>query len=131
MIYVFSWFAVASLLALWSLGAWAVHAVAHWSVSNAGALSGAGSGAYRFALPEGLAPWVPTEVVQGLSQMVAELWPLVDSLLQASPQLAGGLTVVAWSVWAVGGLLLLALGAVLHLLISLWRRRSSGGAAVA
>jgi hypothetical protein len=42
---VLSWFAVIALLALWSLAAWALHAVAVWTVSNAGALTGAASGA--------------------------------------------------------------------------------------
>lgn len=132
MIYVLSWFAIAFLLALWSLAAWAAHAVAHWSVSSAGALSGAGSSLDSFTLSTGLAPWLPTEMVQGLGQLMAGLGPTVDGLLQASPLLAGWLTVAAWSVWAVGGVLLLALGAALHLLIALWRRRSStGGSAVA
>ena len=45
MFYAISWFAVLSLLALWSLAAWALHAVAVWTVSNAGALTGAASGA--------------------------------------------------------------------------------------
>lgn len=127
MFYVLSWFAVASLLALWSLAAWALHAVAVWSVSNVGALSDAASGVGSIALPDWLAPWVPTELVQAVTQMAAGLGPLVDSLLQAVPFLAGGLTVVAWVVWALGGVLLLVLGAALHLLISLWRRRGSGG----
>lgn len=128
MIYVLNWFAVASLLALWSLATWALHAVAVWSVSNAGALSGAATGVGSIALPDWLAPWVPTELVQAVTQMMAELGPLVDSLLQAAPALAGGLTVVAWVVWAIGGFLLLLLGAALHLLIAHWRRRRSGGA---
>lgn len=127
MFYVFSWFAVASLLALWSLAAWALHAVAVWSVSNAGAVSGAASGVSNMALPDWLAPWVPTGAVQAVTQLVAGLGPLVDSLLQAAPDLAGGLTVMAWMVWAIGGVLLLLLGAALHVLIALWRRRGSGG----
>ena len=52
---------------------------------------------------------------------------MVDSLLQAAPALAGGLTVAAWVVWAIGGVLILLLGAGLHLLISLWRRSSGSG----
>ncbi|RVU45969.1 hypothetical protein [Rubrivivax rivuli] len=127
MFYVLSWFAIASLLALWSLATWALHAVAVWSVSNVGALSGAAEGVGSIALPDWLAPWVPTELVQGVTQMAAGLGPLVDSLLQAVPFLAGGLTVVAWVVWAIGGVLLLVLGAALHLLIALWRRRGGGG----
>ena len=127
MFYVFSWFAVASLLALWSLATWALHAVAVWSVSNVGALFGAAEGVGSIALPDWLAPWVPTELVQAVAQMAAGLGPLVDSLLQAVPFLAGGLTVVAWVVWAIGGVFLLVLGAALHLLIALWRRRGGGG----
>lgn len=128
MFYVISWFAIALLLALWSLAAWALHGVAAWSVSNAGALAGAASGGGSIALPDWLAPWVPTELVQAVTQMMAGLGPLVDSLLQAAPALAGGLTVVAWVLWALGGVALLLLGAALHLLIALWRRRGGGGA---
>ena len=40
MIYGFSWFLVFSFLALWSLAAWAAHAAALWTVSNAGTLLG-------------------------------------------------------------------------------------------
>ena len=128
MFYALSWFVIVALLALWSLAAWALHAVVVWTVSHAGALSGAASGVGGIALPDWLAPWVPTELVQAISQLMAGLAPLVDSLLQAAPALAGGLTVAAWVVWAIGGVLLLLLGAGLHVLIALWRRRSGGGA---
>ena len=127
MFYALSWFVIVALLALWSLAAWALHAVVVWTVSHAGALSGAASGVGGIALPDWLAPWVPTELVQAISQLMAGLAPLVDSLLQAAPALAGGLTVAAWVVWAIGGVLLLLLGAGLHVLIALWRRRSGGG----
>lgn len=127
MFYAISWFVVTWLLALWSLAAWALHAVAVWSVSNAGALSGTASGVGSIALPDWLPAWVPTELLQAVTQLVAGLAPLVDTLLQAAPALAGGLTVVAWVVWAIGGVLLLLLGATLHLLIALCRRRGRGG----
>ena len=127
MFYTLSWFAVASLFALWSLAAWALHAVAVWTLSNAGALSGAASGVGSMALPDWLAPWVPPELAQAMTQLMGGLGPLVDSLLQAAPALAGGLTVAAWVFWAIGGVLLLLLGAGLHLLIALWRRRGGGG----
>jgi hypothetical protein len=127
MFYALSWFVVVALLALWSLAAWALNAVAVWSVSNAGALSGAASGAGTIRLPDWLAPWVPPEIAQSVSQMLAGLGPVVDSLLQAAPALAGGLTVATWVVWGLGSVLLVLLGAGLHLLIALWRRRGSGG----
>jgi hypothetical protein len=43
-------------------------------------------------------------------------------MLQAVPALAGGLTVAAWVIWALGSLLLVLLGVGLHLLIAMWRR---------
>lgn len=126
MFYGLSWLLVTAMLALWSLGAWAMHGLAVWAVSSAGALSGAASGAGTVVLPDVLAPWVPPALAQALTQLLAGLWPWVDGLLQAAPALAGGLTVLAWSVWGVGAVLLLLLGAGLHVLIALWRRSGGG-----
>jgi len=123
---VVSWLIVASLVALWSMVAWALHAAAVWTVSNAGALAGAASGAGAVALPDWLAPWVPQEIAQGVSHLLAGLGPVVDSLLQVAPALAGGVTVATWVVWSIGSVLLVLLGAGLHLLIALWRRRGGG-----
>ena len=127
MFYVLGWFLVVALLTLWSLAAWAPNAVAVWTVSHAGALSGGASGVGTIRLPDWLAPWVPPEIAQSVSQMLAGLGPVVDSLLQAAPALAGGVTVASWVVWGIGSALLLLLGTGLHLLIALWRRRGSGG----
>lgn len=128
MVYTLSWLLVVALFALWSLAAWALHAVAVWTVSSAGALSGAAAAAGGIALPAWLAPWVPPDLVHAMVGLMADLGPLVDSLLQAMPALAGALTVLAWGVWGLGALLLVAAGAALHLLIALWRRRRGGGA---
>lgn len=132
MFYALSWFFVISLLALWSLAAWSLHAAAIWAASNAGAFSGAASAAGTAVLPPWLAPWVPPELAQALSQaigqMPASLGPVVDALLQAAPTLAAGITVATWAVWGIGSAMLLALGAGMHLLIALWRRRSRAGA---
>jgi hypothetical protein len=127
MFYALSWFFVVALLALWSLAAWALHAVAVWTLSNAGALTGAASGASTIAVPDWLAPWVPPEMAQWASQLMAGLAPIVDSLLQAAPALAGGLTVATWVIWGIGSVLLVLLGAGLHLFIMLWRRRGGSG----
>ena len=43
--------------------------------------------------------------------MLSGLAPVVDSLLQAAPALAGGLTVAIWVVWGIGSVLLVLLGA--------------------
>ena len=127
MFYALSWFVVVALLALWSLAAWALNAVAVWTVSNAGALTGAASDASTIAVPDWLAPWVPPGIAQWASQAIGGLAPFIDSMLQAAPALAGGLTVATWVIWGIGSVLLVLLGAGLHLLIALLRRRSGGG----
>jgi hypothetical protein len=130
MLYALTWFLVFGLLALWSLAAWAMQAAAVWAATNAGALTGAASGAASAAedllLPEWLAPWVPPEVAQALTSLLSGLAPAVESLLQATPALAGGLTVASWVLWGIGTALLILLGAGLHVLISMWRRRGGG-----
>ena len=127
MFYAISWFFVVVLLALWSLAAWALHAAAVWAVSNAGTLTGAASGAGTITVPDWLAPWVPPEAAQWVSQFMAGVAPFVDSLLQAAPALADGLTVATWVIWGMGSILLVLLGVGLHLLIALWRRRGGSG----
>ncbi|MEN9630758.1 MAG: hypothetical protein RJA10_3986 [Pseudomonadota bacterium] len=128
MFYALSWFVVIALLALWSLAAWALNAVAGWTLSSAGTLTGAASGVGTVAVPAWLAPWVPPDVAPWASQAMSALAPLVDSLLQAAPALAGGLTVATWVIWGVGSVMLLLLGAGLHLLIALLRRSGGNGA---
>jgi hypothetical protein len=127
MFYAVSWVIVVSVLALWSLTAWALHTVAVWAVSNVGALSGAASGAGALSLPGWLSPWVPPELARSVTHWMAAAGPWVDGLLQSAPALAGGLTVATWVVWAVGAVLLVLLGALLHLLMAIWRRRRGGG----
>jgi hypothetical protein len=127
MFYAISWFFVALLLALWSLAAWALHTVAVWTVSVGGAVTGAATSGISVALPDGLAAWVPPEVAEWVSLGMAGLRPAFDSLLQLAPALSGGLTVATWVIWAIGSLLLVLLGAGLHLLIALWRRYGGTG----
>jgi hypothetical protein len=124
--YALSWFLVFGLFALWSLAAWAVHAVAMWSVSNAGALTGVTSDVDGLRLPEWLAPWVPPEIAQTMTSLLSSFAPVVESLLQTAPALTGGLTVVTWVIWGLGSALLVLLGAGLHLLIAMWHRRGGG-----
>lgn len=124
MLYAISWLVVASLLALWSLFTWALHAVAVWAVSQAEALSGVASGTVSVSLPAWLAPWVPPGLTEALTHWASQVGPLLDSLLQAIPSLAGGLTVLAWVVWTLGAVLLMLTGAGLHGLIAWWRRKS-------
>lgn len=123
MFYVLSWGVVFSLLALWSLTAWAFHAVAVWAVSSAGGLTGAAAGVEGLRLPAWLTTSVPPEIVQAMNALLASVAPAVESLLQASPALVGGLTVTTWVIWCIGSALLVSFGAGAHLLIAMWRRR--------
>ena len=126
MFYALSWFLVFGLFALWSLAVWAVHAVAMWSVANAGVLTGVASAVEGLRLPEWLSPWVPPEVAQTMTSLLSSFAPVVESLLQTAPALTGGLSMVIWVIWGLGSALLVLLGAGLHLLIAMWHRRGGG-----
>jgi len=128
MLYALSWFVIFTLLALWSLAAWAVNAFAVWTVSSAGTLTGAASGVEGLRLPEWLASWVPPGIAQAMTSVLSGLAPVVESLLQAAPALAGGLTMATWVIWGLGSALLVLLGAGLHLLVAMLRRRGGGSA---
>lgn len=96
MFYALGWFSVFGLLALWSLSVWALHSVAVWSVSNASVSTGVASDVEGLGLPQWLQPWVPPEITQAMTSLLADFAPVVESLLQTMPALAGGLTMVAW-----------------------------------
>jgi hypothetical protein len=123
--YALSWFVVFSLLALWSLAAWAFHAVTAWTVSNAGALAGASGATEGLRIPDWLAPWVPPEFAAALASMVSAFAPAIEAVLGWAPALAGGLSVAVWVVWGIGSALLIVLGVVLSGMIAVLRRRSS------
>ena len=125
MLYLLSWTTVIAFLVLWSLAAWALHAISVWTVSNAGALSAGASDVGIFRFPDWLAPWVPSELAPFVTAMLSGIGTFVGSLLQFAPELTGFLTTTSWLIWGIGSLLLLFLGAGLHLLIAMWRR--SGG----
>lgn len=126
MLYVATWFAVIVLLALWSLAIWAAHAAAVWTVEQAADLSGTVPAFDGLSLPEPMAAWLPPEVARALEALGSSLGPLVGRLLQSVPALSEVLSVVSWAAWGLGTVLIVLLGAGLHLLIALWRRRGGG-----
>ena len=136
MFYALGWFAVFILIALWSLAAWAFHAVTAWTISNAGVLAGSSGAIEALRLPDWLAPWVPPEFALALTSMLSAFTPAIEAVLDWAPALAGGLSVAVWAVWAIGSALLIVLGVVLSGMIAVLRRRtgtpasSSGGPAV-
>jgi len=125
MFYVLNWFVVFSLLALWSLAAWAFHAITAWTVSSAAVLAGASGATEGLRMPDWLAPWVPPELAAALASVVSAFTPAIEAVLGWAPALAGGLSVAVWVVWAIGSALLIVLGVVLSGLIAVLRRRSN------
>jgi hypothetical protein len=125
MFYALSWFGVFSLLALWSLAAWAFHAITAWAASNAGVLAGGSGVTQGLRMPDWLAPWVPPEFALALASVVSAFTPAIEAVLGWAPALAGGLSVAVWVVWAIGSALLIVLGVVLSGLIAVLRRRSN------
>jgi hypothetical protein len=128
-LYTLGWLFIVALLALWSLAVWAIHGLAVWSVSQAGALAGAASGAAvgaeRLRLPEWLAPWLPPEAGSALRALLTDLAPVVDGLLAGAPALSGWLGIAGWFVWGLGSLVLVVLGAGLHAMAVVLRRRGA------
>ena len=110
MFHVLGWSLVFVLLALWSLTAWALHAVVAWTGANAGALTDGAAAAGSIGVPEWLAPWIPAELAAVLSSSLSALGPAVDWLMGLAPAVAGGLSVVIWVVWGFGSLALVLLG---------------------
>jgi hypothetical protein len=112
------------LLGLWSLTAWLLHATAAWAVTHAGALGGAAASAAGAQLPSALPAWIPVAVADAARELAGGLQPLVSAVLQALPAMGDVLTVAAWLLWALGAALLLGLGAIVHAVIAVLRRRS-------
>ena len=109
MLHAIVWSLVFALLALWSLAAWALHALVAWTAANAG---GVAAGAAAVQAPDWLAPWLPAELAALVTALQSALGPLVDGLLSLAPALAGLASVAIWVVWAVGALLIVVLGLV-------------------
>ena len=129
MFHALNWLVVFSLLALWSLVAWAFHAVASWTISNTDVLAGGAGAIEGLRLPDWLAPWLPPEAADAFTSMLAAFMPAVQAVLDQAPAVAGGLSVAVWAVWGVGSILLVVLGFVVTGLIAMLRHRASGPAA--
>jgi len=120
-----TWSLVVVLVALFSLGLWLLHAFSVWSLSSAGALAGASPTLASSGLPDWLAVWVPAEWLDMLRSGIEALGPWVSAALAALPALAQWLTPLAWLVWGLGVLVLLAGGGVVHLLARMAGRAST------
>ncbi|MES2612343.1 MAG: hypothetical protein V4679_18970 [Pseudomonadota bacterium] len=127
MFYAISWFLALALLALWSVACWSAHTVMLWAVSGAGTLAGSGPAVVdQVALPDWLAIWLPPALAQEFGSMVASIGPVIQGALEAVPALSGAISLLAWAVWGVGALVLLALAVGAHVLIALLKRNRNG-----
>jgi len=114
---------VFGLLALWSLAAWALHAITAWGVSSAGVLTASGSVVAALGLPDALAPWIPPGLALEFTAMLSAFAPAIEVGLAGAPAMVGGLSVAIWFVWGLGVVLLVGLGFVATGLVALLRRR--------
>lgn len=122
MVFLAGWVLVLLLLAGWSALVWSGQAMLVVMLSHAGSL-----GTGDWSLPQSLTAWLPAWVAQWLIGTLADITPQLQSLAGALPWLSGGVTVLAWVVWAIGAVLLLGTGVAVHVAIVLWRRTRGSG----
>lgn len=123
MVYVLMWGMIGSLFIFWSALAWSLHWAAQWFANLTPAqlesATVAAGDATRQAipllgLPEGLTAGLPVSVVEAWQTLAQSALPWLQSLLALVPSLAGWLSPAIWIGWALGALLLLFVGIVLH-----------------
>ncbi|KNZ34107.1 MAG: hypothetical protein AD742_01395 [Methylibium sp. NZG] len=125
MLHALVWVIVFLLLGVWTLGAWVSDGVVSWAAVHAGTMSVAAMGVPE--LPAWTEPWLPAEWIKQAHEIAVASAPAIDPLLKHAPAAAGWITIAVWIVWAMGGIALLVLGAVLSGLVSWSRRRGGGG----
>lgn len=128
MVYAITWFLSFMLLALWSLACWGAHAVTVWAVGSAGALAGGTATMDAVLLPEWIKVWIPPQLAEEIGAMFASVGPVVQAALETVPALSGAVSVLAWVIWGLGALVLLALAVGAHVLIAVLKRRKTGPA---
>ena len=127
-----AWLVMGTLLALWSLGAWALHATVQW---GAGLAAGGSGGVAREVAglqpPEWLAVWLPAGAQEQWNALASLSASWVEYALVQAPDWAAWLSPAIWGVWALGAVLLLALGGGCSGLIHALGRRGKASPAMA
>ncbi len=124
MLLALAWFVVLALLAVWSMCVWLLHSIAVWSVTGAGSLVGQAKKIDGLALPNWVSVWVPPDLMLALKSSVSTALPLVESAMGTLPAAATWLSPLAWMVWGLGALLLMAIGAVAHVAMTMMKKRA-------
>lgn len=129
MFYTMTWLLMALLLALWSAAAWVLHTLAQWSGAQAGGMAGLPAQLGTLPARAWLSPWLPLGAQESWTAVLTSFNPLIESLLAFAPALLALLVPAIWLVWAVGAVLLVALGLGLTVLIRLASARMGTTAA--
>ena len=124
MLLALAWFVVLALLAAWSMCVWLLHSIAVWSTTGAGSLVAKSKQIDGLALPNWVSVWVPPELMLALKSSVSTVLPFVEFALGVLPTATAWLSPLAWMAWGFGALLLLAVGAVIHVAVSIMRKRA-------
>lgn len=124
--HVLVWLSLFLLLLLWSLLAWAAHALAGWSGWSAWA--GGGGGDWKawidaLQLPAWLAPWLPAQSLEAVKAMLAASAPMIEWAVASAPALMAWLPTLVLGLWGVGAVLLVLAGVALSVAVGVWRRR--------
>lgn len=122
MFYAISWFLVLTLLAAWTAWVWFLHSFAIWSLTGVAELVGQTQPMEPPPLPGWMSLWVPPELFLAFKSAAAAVSPFVESVLSALPSPALWLSPLAWAAWGIGLVILLAVAAAMHALITLIRR---------
>lgn len=120
------WLTALLFVVLWSLFAWAAHALAGWSGWTAWA--GGGAGDWRawidaLALPAWLAPWLPAPSLEAVKAMLVAWAPLMEGVVASMPALLSWLPALVLVIWAVGTGLLVLGGVLGSVAVGIWRRK--------
>lgn len=111
------WSVVGVLLALWSAVVWLGHLVLSALLGAAGHLP-----VQTVTLPEAWLRWLPVDVAESIPRAVESARPVLQSVLDVMPALAGGVAVLAWVTWTVGTVLLLLAAGASHAGLRWWQR---------
>ncbi|MES2980452.1 MAG: hypothetical protein V4731_18695 [Pseudomonadota bacterium] len=125
MLYALCWFAVFSLVSLWSLAAWGLHAMALWASHQTGSLAGGAGAVDSGGISAWLLSWLPPEVALTISDaLLPDFREAIQAMIEWAPALSGGFSVAVWLAWGIGTALLVMLGFAVSGLIAAMHRRA-------
>lgn len=121
------WVVVGLIALAWTVAAWIAAAVAGWLASRVagGDLAVAGSTIETWPQPEWLPPWLDPAAITLFQQWLIDGLRTLDAMLPLFGSMLGWIAPLIWFGWALGLLMLVAFGALLHWLIV---RSEAGGA---